>query len=539
MSKTLYDEAIADARQLRELAEETAKNRVVEAVMPQIRDMINRRILGEQTEEDGELVDELGLGGLEELEDELDDELVVDAPVALDKPVPADTSSGPVINVSAQGDVNIGVDPDDDDDAILTDTMAEALGHMIRDEISASGDLNEQLSDLESKVDKLHVINEVAVTRRMTRSQKVRLNLSFAHCLREVMNLREKIILSEQGAHLERRLEAIIKEMKLMSRSNQRNIFDFLFETEDKKEMKELEEAELSLELEDEEVEGLVGAEDATAVDTALEDILSDVEFSLSGEGEEAAAEGGEEELDVDMEMEEELPADEGGDDPMEETYELDEATLRREIRRMRRLREQEEGRAAEADPYLAHDGEEVGDLVLDVNEDDLINALADELGDPSVPTPQVGSAAAVTERRRRRRALARRRPRQARVNESKAVKQYRTALSGMKRQLVEMNLFNAKLLYANKLMQNKNLTTKQQRAIVEALDNAKTLREAKLLYKSLSESLARRARGKNLNEGSLRTLGSSSRSTRSAQPKSSGVEADRWAVLAGLPGND
>ena len=80
-----------------------------------------------------------------------------------------------------------------------------------------------------------------------------------------------------------------------MSRSNQRNIFDFLFETGHSKEMKELEEAELSLELEDEEVEGLVGAEDATAVDTALEDILSDVEFSLDGEGEAAADEGGEE----------------------------------------------------------------------------------------------------------------------------------------------------------------------------------------------------------------------------------------------------
>ena len=116
---------------------------------------------------------------------------------------------------------------------------------------------------------------------------------------------------------------------------------------------------------------------------------------------------------------------------------------------------------------------------------------------------------------------------------------QYKKAVVGLKRQLVEMNLFNAKLLYANKLMQNKNLTVKQQKAIVEALDNAKTLREAKLLYKSLSESLSRRARGKSLNEGSLRTLGSSSRSTRSAAPAKNGVEADRWAVLAGLPGKN
>ena len=37
------------------------------------------------------------------------------------------------------------------------------------------------------------------------------------------------------------------------------------------------------------------------------------------------------------------------------------------------------------------------------------------------------------------------------------------------------MNLFNAKLLFANKLMQNRGLSTKQQRAIVEALDKAST----------------------------------------------------------------
>ena len=106
--------------------------------------------------------------------------------------------------------------------------------------------------------------------------------------------------------------------------------------------------------------------------------------------------------------------------------------------------------------------------------------------------------------------------------------------MSAMKNQLNEMNLFNAKLLYVNKLMQNRNLTTRQQKAVVEALDSAKTLREAKLLYKSLTTSLKKR-RGA-LSEGKIaRTLGSSSRSLRSASPPSSGAEVDRWAVLAGL----
>ena len=49
------------------------------------------------------------------------------------------------------------------------------------------------------------------------------------------------------------------------------------------------------------------------------------------------------------------------------------------------------------------------------------------------------------------------------------------------------MNLFNAKLLYVNKLMQNRNVSSKQQRAIVEALDNAKTISEAKLVYESIT----------------------------------------------------
>ena len=94
------------------------------------------------------------------------------------------------------------------------------------------------------------------------------------------------------------------------------------------------------------------------------------------------------------------------------------------------------------------------------------------------------------------------------------------------------MNVFNAKLLFANKLMQNRDLTKKQQRAIVEALDSAKTVNEAKLLYKSLSKSLSTRG---NLSESKSRLLASSSRSTRSGSPANNGVDGDRWALLAGL----
>ena len=266
------------------------------------------------------------------------------------------------------------------------------------------------------------------------------------------------------------------------------------------------------------------GKGEGKAEEVGVGEELEDEEVEL--EDEESELEDEDEEVEV------------GEEDMVEEVYEIDESMLRRELHRMKKLREQEEGRAAAADPSLAHGGEDLGDVILDVSEDDLLNALADELGDFDGGEPQVESR---TRRTRRTQRPQRRTRTSSSVQESRKINQYRNALAGMKNQLVEMNLFNAKLLYANKLMQNKNITVKQQRAIVEALDNAKTLREAKLLYKSLSESLIRRSRSsKKINEGTLRSLGSSSRSTRSAQSRSTGVEADRWAILAGMkPGND
>ena len=128
---------------------------------------------------------------------------------------------------------------------------------------------------------------------------------------------------------------------------------------------------------------------------------------------------------------------------------------------------------------------------------------------------------------------------RRNRMLESKLT-QHKKALRAMKSQLTEMNLFNAKLLYANKLMQNRDLSMKQQRHIVESLDEAQTLGEAKILFESLSKSLvsSRRTSTGNLTEGATRRpMSSSSRPVRSAQakPMNESVALDRWATLAGI----
>jgi hypothetical protein len=106
------------------------------------------------------------------------------------------------------------------------------------------------------------------------------------------------------------------------------------------------------------------------------------------------------------------------------------------------------------------------------------------------------------------------------------------------------MNLFNAKLLYVNKLVQDKNVTSEQRRGIVESLDGAKTLREVKLLYKGLTKSLktanTSAKKGQISESAARRSIGSSSRpagtkSTQKTHNENSDSTSNRWATLAGL----
>ena len=105
---------------------------------------------------------------------------------------------------------------------------------------------------------------------------------------------------------------------------------------------------------------------------------------------------------------------------------------------------------------------------------------------------------------------------------------------SNLRKKLAETNLFNTKLLYCNKLLQNETLTKRQKADVIERLDEAKTEREVTLVYESLVKTLGRPRSA--LAEGTHRVLGSSSQVTRPASTfLSEGGEAERWAKLAGL----
>ena len=543
MSLNIYQEAIVEAKQLKEMAEQNAKNKIIEAITPRIRKLIEQELVDIEEDDLADLV--VGDAELEELPPVADeDEEALDlSMLSMAEPAP---ELAPKIKIDVAGDINLELEGDDDEeeDLILGREVVEALERALN--INTKRGMRGRIVFLNKKVKNLReAINGVDMRKLRPLERKIA-TLYYAKILQEAISLLNNDILMTESVDLRlmKQLKNILKEINNMSRRKDAAAFRRLFEELAGGGLGETGMYEQDEELDlDVDVEEEVEVEETAPEDVdvpAAQDAVSDLAVALGLEVVE------EEEVDEEVEVEEEeLDLEEGDDvdeqdDALDEVFEIDERAIRRELVKLRRLRESD---ATDADPSLNHGGEDEGDLFIDVDEDTLLNALADELGDPSVPTPKVGAGGgSVAESRRRRRAARRGRTPSRNRGATRQVQEARRrthraekAAHQLKRQLNEMNLFNAKLLFANKLMQNRGLSTKQQRVIVEALDNAKTIREAKLLYKSLSRSLNTNRTGSTLTENRSRLLASSSRSTRSGSPANSGAEVDRWAVLAGL----
>jgi hypothetical protein len=107
-------------------------------------------------------------------------------------------------------------------------------------------------------------------------------------------------------------------------------------------------------------------------------------------------------------------------------------------------------------------------------------------------------------------------------------------ALSTIKTELQEVNLFNAKLLYTNKIFKAKTLTESQKVKVLAAFDKAASVKEAKLVFETLSEGM--KETKKTVNESMLR--GSASKAAGVAAKKPILEVNDqfaRWQTLAGI----
>jgi hypothetical protein len=104
-----------------------------------------------------------------------------------------------------------------------------------------------------------------------------------------------------------------------------------------------------------------------------------------------------------------------------------------------------------------------------------------------------------------------------------------------------EVNLLNAKLLYTNKLFRGYNLTNEQKVKVVENLDRTNSVREVKLVYATLSESMKftgterKTTAKKNITEGLASKAQKSTAPAKEIIAENTNELANRFKQLAGI----
>ena len=120
----------------------------------------------------------------------------------------------------------------------------------------------------------------------------------------------------------------------------------------------------------------------------------------------------------------------------------------------------------------------------------------------------------------------------------SKELAESKAKVTQLTKELEEAQLLNAKLIHANKLLRLEGLTKAQQAMVIDRLDEARNLREVRLISENIKAVLAG-SKGSVNESATRRPSGSASRSSKSgaasAEPLTEGLETARWAQLAGL----
>lgn len=106
-----------------------------------------------------------------------------------------------------------------------------------------------------------------------------------------------------------------------------------------------------------------------------------------------------------------------------------------------------------------------------------------------------------------------------------------------LKKELQEVNLLNAKLLYTNKIFNAKNLNESQKLRVLKAFDKATSVKEAKVIFETLNEGMA----SKTVKSSMMNEIKSSASKATGfiSESKNPIVEVDpmvtRWQKLAGI----
>lgn len=535
MSKNIYEEAISDVRQLKRIAEEKAIKNLVESVEPKIKAFIDKQLF-ESMEDD----------------ESCDDEEMDEA-----------SGAGAVQGMT----LPLGQKPED-----MTDEeyeLDEAGTEQLQSISEASGTYNDDKFEVSVYQLEEEALGLVTSKREKTNNTEFLSNIQekIQVCEHMYVYLRESYA-AKKADLLESKLERSFKLLNSIKETTEKmKMRDLLREDEmtvkisglpDGVELDDLN-VDLISDEPEESADGTEGTEEAPADDAAVGDDTA----AVGGDGtEEVAAEG------------------EEGDD---EVLEISESELRSELARIRSLKEDEMS-ASVLDDF--GDGKDGGDpMVDDLGLDELDES--EETDEPKKAHWKTKDEAAkgmdekeecMESKKRLGEARSRYLRSKGKIWESAARNSYRKALKAhaaaktlaeskkkssqrssnvadlsrrltesrksvqaLRVELAQSNLLNAKLIHVNRFMRA-DLTESQMKNVADRLDEAKNLREVRLVSESLKKTLAVGKKG-SLSESTKRApVGSSSRvlassSTVQKDVLSEGTDeaTDRWATLAGI----
>jgi hypothetical protein len=116
----------------------------------------------------------------------------------------------------------------------------------------------------------------------------------------------------------------------------------------------------------------------------------------------------------------------------------------------------------------------------------------------------------------------------------------YKT-IKSLQRTINEVNLLNAKLLFANKLFRAHNMTNEQKVKVIETLDRTKSVREVKLVFSTLAENFKYTTSSNKLTKRAI-SEGIASKAVKSTKPAQAKAVinesvnfANRFKKLAGI----
>jgi len=541
MTSSLFQEALADAKQLKEVAEQNAKNAIIDSVTPKIRKFIEEQLLE----------------GAARAEQAIDD----DEPALSEIDLASD-----------------GMDPVDtvgDEDALqeqlgLLRTMSKIAESLTPEESASLIPLVEKMRIASQKsgspgiirgtpsdVRSTHIVKENAAMQGKNKMYEVDLD--------ELMS--DEISAEEEGMHMGH-MEGMDMEDEAMDMDEEMaedEMSDLYESLSALLEEKEDDDAPLSAEgeeegEEEEEEEGMdAGGADATSeVSPGMDAVVEKVDnleamvakiLDMLSSGAAAGGEAPEAAAPAPEAMPEPAPAEGemppgAAPSPSERVYRVNESALMRELKRLREGKDMhgEESVDEAAEDEAAEDegmdlAEMMGKMKNGKATDEGRGVKAGKMPAHTKSGAKAGKADAGVSAPYTEAAKVMKENRDLKVS----LEKHAEAINSLRGQLTEMNLFNAKLLYVNRLLQNRDLTDAQRRNIVESLDRAQSLREVKLLYKGLSESIGRKPVAKGKAELVSESVGSRAVSPTSRPLSTSGVrlneavEVHRWSVLAGI----